>query len=179
MKFTPAKLPGVFLIEPRVFADERGFFMETYHQQKFADAGITGTFLQDNHSKSVRGTLRGLHYQVNRPQGKLVRVVQGEVWDVAVDLRKSSPTFGQWCAFTLNAENKHMVYVPPQFAHGFCVVSETAEFVYKCTDMYSPADERCILWNDSQLAIPWPIKEPILSPKDLQGRRFADADYFS
>lgn len=179
MNFIPAELPGVFVIEPRVFADDRGFFMETYHQQKFADAGITASFIQDNHSKSKRGTLRGLHYQIGRPQGKLVRVVQGAVWDVAVDLRKSSPTFGKWCGWSLSAENKRMVYVPPEFAHGFCVVSETAEFVYKCTNLYSPADERCILWNDSTLSIPWPISEPTMSPKDLQGKRFVDAEYFS
>ena len=178
MRFVPAELPGVFVIEPRVFEDDRGFFMETFHEGKFADAGITAKFVQDNHSKSVRGTLRGLHYQVNRPQGKLVRAVQGEVFDVAVDLRKSSPTFGKWCGWHLSEQNKRMVYVPPEFAHGFCVLSETAEFVYKCTDLYSPADERCILWNDAELAIDWPIAAPLLSPKDLQGRTFQMADYF-
>lgn len=178
MQFVPTELSGAFLIHPRVFSDERGFFMETYHADKFAEAGINLPFRQDNHSRSSHGTLRGLHYQVGQPQGKLVRVVQGEVWDVAVDLRRSSPTFGKWCGWHLSAANKQMVYIPPQFAHGFCVLSETAEFVYKCTDTYAPAQERCIVWNDPTLAIPWPVQNPLVSPRDSAGIAFTAAPYF-
>ncbi len=178
MQISETRLRGMYLIEPRVFADERGFFMETYHQAKFADGGITLPFVQDNHSRSCRGTLRGLHYQIQHPQGKLVRVVQGEVYDVGVDLRRDSPTFGLWIGEYLSAENKRQLYVPPGFAHGFCVVSETAEVTYKCTDLYHPEHERSLLWNDPQLDIDWPIEEPILSAKDAAGSPLGEAETY-
>jgi dTDP-4-dehydrorhamnose 3,5-epimerase len=179
MKFTPTEIPDVILIEPRVFADPRGFFMETYEAQRFREAGIDVSFVQDNHSRSVRGTLRGLHYQIEQPQGKLCRVVQGEVYDVAVDLRRASPTFGRWTATILSAENRRQLYVPPGLAHGFCVLSDTADFLYKCTDFYSPGHERTLLWNDPQLGIPWPVSQPLLSPKDLAGRTLAEAECYA
>lgn len=181
MRFAPTRIPEVVLIEPQVFGDSRGFFMETWHAQKFAAAGLDLTFVQDNHSKSGQGILRGLHYQIANPQGKLVRVISGEVFDVAVDLRQGSPTFGQWVGETLSAENKRMLWVPPGFAHGFYVTSEAAEFTYKCTDFYAPEHERCIRWNDADLAIAWPLVQgapPLLSTKDAAGSPFRQAAYY-
>ena len=166
MRFSEATLSGVIIVEPDVFGDARGFFMETYHAKKYAEGGIREAFVQDNFSRSVRNTLRGLHYQYPNAQGKLVSVVSGEVFDVAVDIRKGSPHFGKWFGVRLSEENKKQVYVPSGFAHGFCVLSETAEFVYKCTTFYSPKDERGILWNDPAIGIRWPVSEPILSEKD-------------
>ncbi|MDP6634049.1 MAG: dTDP-4-dehydrorhamnose 3,5-epimerase [Phycisphaerae bacterium] len=168
MKRIESNLPGVCVIEPVVHPDNRGFFMESYNQRTFADLGINHTFVQDNHSKSQRGVVRGLHYQLAQPQAKLVRVMSGEVYDVAVDVRRGSKTFGRWAGVTLSAENKRMFFVPEGFAHGFCVVSEFAEFAYKCSDFYAPQEERGIVWNDPELAIPWPLGEiaPIISPKD-------------
>jgi len=174
MRVFTTPLPGVLVIEPTVFEDARGFFFESYHYKRYVEHGIAATFVQDNHSRSVKNTLRGLHYQVNPGQGKLVRVVVGEVFDVAVDIRFGSPTFGKWFGTFLSAENKKQMYIPVGFAHGFCVTSEVAEFEYKCTDYYSPKDERGILWNDPDLAIDWPVKEPILSEKDKKNIRFKD-----
>ncbi len=180
MRVTATAIPDVLLIEPAVFGDERGFFMETWQRRKFAEAGIDYDFVQDNHSRSVRGTLRGLHYQIRQPQGKLVRVTHGAVFDVAVDLRKRSPTFGQWVGEHLTAENKRMLWVPPGFAHGFCVTSDVADFQYKCTDYYAPAHERCIRWDDPDLAIAWPLAhEPLVSAKDQQGLPLAQAECFA
>jgi dTDP-4-dehydrorhamnose 3,5-epimerase len=169
-------LPGVCVIEPKVFGDARGFFLETWSQKTFADLGIVTPFVQDNHSLSRRGVLRGLHFQLGRPQAKLVRVVQGEVYDVAVDVRRGSPTFGRAVGVTLTAENKRMLFVPEGFAHGFYVISETAEFTYKCSDFYAPAEERGIIWNDPDLGLAWPLHqpEPLLSPKDQVYRRLRD-----
>jgi len=179
MQVHTTPLPGLLVIEPRVFADARGFFLETFHADKFAEHGLPGTWLQDNLSRSSRGTLRGLHYQRQHPQGKLVYVTRGAVWDVAVDLRRQSPTFGQWFGTELNAENHRQMYVPVGFAHGFCVLSESADFAYKCTDLYRPTDERTLLWNDPELGIAWPDVEPrILSSKDQQGLPLARADVF-
>lgn len=178
MQFHKTDLPGVILIEPKVFGDERGFFMETYHQPRFVAAGIDLPFVQDNHSRSKRGVLRGLHYQLKFPQGKLVRVVQGEIFDVAVDARKSSPTFGRWFGTTLSDANHRQLYVPPGFAHGFCVVSETAEVLYKTTDVYHPEDEKTIAWNDPTIAVAWPVKDPLISPKDQQGLPLGKAECF-
>lgn len=166
MNVIKTPLPGVLVIEPRVFSDQRGFFLETYHQQRYREIGIGETFVQDNHSCSSQGTLRGLHYQLSHPQGKLVRVSSGEVFDVAVDIRRGSPHFGQWFGEYLSAENNKQMYVPPGFAHGFCVMSETADFMYKCTDFYDSTDEQGVAWNDPDLAIDWPITQPILSTKD-------------
>ena len=176
MKRIDTDLPGVCLLEPDVFGDARGFFMETYNRRVFEEIGITQTFVQDNQSRSRRGVVRGLHYQLNQPQAKLVRVTLGEVYDIAVDLRRGSKTFGKWTSVTLTAENKQMFFIPEGFAHGFCVISETAEFAYKCSDFYAPEDERGIIWNDPQLAIPWPLDgaEPILSPKDAAYGPLAD-----
>ncbi|WP_280564594.1 dTDP-4-dehydrorhamnose 3,5-epimerase [Chromohalobacter sp. 48-RD10] len=172
-------IPDVKLIKPKVFGDERGFFMETWNAQVFAEAGIDATFVQDNHSRSVQHTLRGLHYQIRQPQGKLVRVTRGEVFDVAVDLRKSSPTFGQWVGEVLTEKNQHQLWVPPGFAHGFYVMSDTADFQYKCTDFYAPKHERSIRWDDSTLAIDWPITaDPLVSDKDRQGTWFKQAECF-
>jgi dTDP-4-dehydrorhamnose 3,5-epimerase len=168
-------LPGVCLLEPKVFGDARGFFLETYHAAKFAALGIAARFVQDNHSKSVRGTLRGLHYQLQHPQAKLCRVIQGEVLDVVVDIRRGSPTFGQWTSVVLSDENKRQIYVPRGFAHGFAVLSETAEFLYKCDDFYDPADERGIAWNDPALGIDWGVAEPLLSEKDNRNPTLAQA----
>lgn len=176
MKVTKLSLPGVLLLEPQVFEDERGFFMETYNAQRYSQYDLPEKFVQDNHSKSVHNTLRGLHYQLNNPQGKLVRVIQGEVFDVAVDVRKKSPTFGEWVGIHLSGENKKQLYIPEGFAHGFCVLSETAEFLYKCTDFYSPKDERGIIWNDPSLAIEWPIDEPIISGKDCNLPKLSDIE---
>ncbi len=167
MRFLPLEIPEVILVEPKVHGDDRGFFLETYHQRKFADGGITAAFVQDNHSYSVRGTLRGLHAQLRRPQGKLVRVILGEIFDVAVDIRPHSPTFGRWVSEVLSGENLHQLYVPPGFAHGFCVLSETAHVLYKCTELYDPEDEIVIAWNDPRIGIPWPVESPLLSPRDL------------
>jgi dTDP-4-dehydrorhamnose 3,5-epimerase len=177
MNFLPTKIPDVILVEPRVFGDERGYFMETWEQRKFAAAGINAEFVQDNHSRSVRGTLRGLHYQIEQPQGKLVRVVVGEVYDVVVDIRRTSPTFGQWVAEILSADNKKMLWVPPGCAHGFLVTGDEADFVYKCTDFYAPQHERCIRWDDPDLNIDWPLsgQTPLVSDKDRKGARFTDA----
>lgn len=167
-------LAGLFRIEPRVFGDQRGFFLETYQQRKFEAAGLSGNFVQDNQSRSQYGTLRGLHFQLPRPQAKLVFVVQGEIWDVAVDLRRSSPTFGQWYAATLNATNHWQLYIPEGFAHGFCVLSETADVIYKCTEYYAPECEQALQWNDPDLSIPWPVTNPLLSAKDRLGRRVSE-----
>ena len=181
MKVTPLAIPDVVLIEPKVFGDERGFFFESFNQAQFEQAiGKSVQFVQDNHSRSAKHVLRGLHYQIQQPQGKLVRVVQGEVFDVAVDLRKRSKTFGQWVGEILSAENKRQLWIPEGFAHGFVVLSDTAEFLYKTTDYYAPAHERCILWNDETLAIHWPAGiQPILSAKDAQGKAFVDAEVFA
>lgn len=173
MHFIETDIPGVVLVEPRVFRDERGFFLETHHAEKFRAGGIDLTFVQDNHSKSVRGTLRGLHGQHRRPQGKLVRVIAGEIFDVAVDIRPDSPTFGKWVGATLSAENFKQMYVPPGLLHGFCVMSDTAEVLYKCTDLYDPTDEIGAAWDDPAIAIAWPIADPILSEKDKRLPRLA------
>lgn len=175
--FTRSAIPDVWIIEPRVFSDERGFFMETYKRSEFAAQGIAETFVQSNHSKSSKGTLRGLHYQnPPKPQGKLIRALGGEIYDVAVDIRNGSPTFGNWVAVTLSAQNKRMLYVPAGFAHGFCVTSEDAEVQYMTTEEYAPDLEAGIIWNDSDLAIDWPIAEPILSPRDRAWPPLRDAD---
>ena len=175
MKVTPLGIPDVLLIEPKVFGDERGFFFESFNQRAFNEAaGFDVQFVQDNHSKSARNVLRGLHYQLPpKAQGKLVRVIAGEVFDVAVDIRKNSPTFGQWVGEVLSAENKRQLWIPAGLAHGFLVVSESVEFLYKTTDYYAPEVERCILWSDPDLAITWPLKgEPVLAVKDSQGASF-------
>jgi dTDP-4-dehydrorhamnose 3,5-epimerase len=174
MKVLPTPLPGVIVIEPDVFRDPRGFFFETYNAKKYGEAGIAEAFVQDNHSRSARGTLRGLHAQGRHPQGKLVRVVLGEVFDVAVDIRRGSPTFLRWFGVTLSAENFRQCYVPRGFAHGFVVTSEVAEFEYKCTDFYDPTDELRILWNDPAIGIAWPLRDPILSDKDRAARPIAE-----
>ncbi len=166
MRVSETSLPGVLLIEPRVFADPRGMFWETYQAKRYADAGIAVPFVQDNCSRSARGTLRGLHYQRRHPQAKLVWVTRGEVFDVAVDIRRGSPSFGRWFGVTLSGDRPRQVYIPAGFAHGFCVLSEFADFAYKCTDFYVPDDERGIIWNDPDVGIAWPIAEPLLSAKD-------------
>lgn len=166
LKFTPTEIEGVTLIEPHVFRDARGYFLETYHAGKYSAGGLTTPFVQDNHSCSVRDTLRGLHMQLRKPQGKLVRVIEGEIWDVAVDVRVGSASFGQWTAMLLSANNARQLYVPPGCAHGFCVLSERAQVEYKCTALYDPADEVGIAYNDPDLAIPWPIDTPVLSERD-------------
>ncbi|MBE0613460.1 MAG: dTDP-4-dehydrorhamnose 3,5-epimerase [Burkholderiales bacterium] len=180
MKITPTAIADVLLIEPSVFGDERGFFFESFNERVFAEAsGITMKFVQDNHSRSVRNTLRGLHYQIKQPQGKLVRVVTGEVYDVVVDIRRSSPSFGKWLGHRLSAENKMMVWIPPGFAHGFVVLSDSADFLYKTTDYWAPQHERTLLWNDPELAIAWPLAgEPILAAKDRAGTPLAAAEVF-
>lgn len=177
MKFTPTPLPGLIVIEPDVFRDQRGFFFESYHFEKYSKGGIGETFVQDNHSRSTRGTLRGLHAQLSHPQGKLVRVLQGEIFDVAVDIRKGSPTFRRWFGVRLSADNFLQCYIPDGYAHGFCVLSDIAEIEYKCTDFYDPAGEIHLLWNDPALGIQWPIQNPILSPKDRDGVRLADIEH--
>ena len=178
MKATRLAIPEVVLIEPKVFGDARGFFFESFNQKAFNEAtGTNHQFVQDNHSRSAKGVLRGLHYQIQQPQGKLVRVVRGAVFDVAVDIRKSSPTFGRWVGAELSEDNQHQLWVPPGFAHGFLVLSDLADFLYKTTDYYAPQYERSILWNDSDLNINWPIGEPILSNKDRQGLKFNSADF--
>ncbi len=180
MQVIATDIPGVLIIEPKVFGDERGFFFESFNKQDFQQAtGVETDFVQDNHSKSSKGVLRGLHYQIQNPQGKLVRVCSGEVFDVAVDLRKFSPTFGQWVGARLSGDNKRQLWVPQGFAHGFVVLSEVAEFLYKTTDYYAPEHERCIRWNDAELAIDWQYTaEPQVSEKDAQGASFKDADFF-
>jgi len=179
MNVVATTIPDVKLIEPKVFGDARGFFYESYNRRALAPLGIDAEFVQDNHSKSAKNVLRGLHYQVRQPQGKLVRVVAGEVLDVAVDIRRGSTTFGKWVSFVLSAENKRMAWIPPGFAHGFLVRSESAEFLYKTTDYYAPEHERSIVWNDPDLAIDWQLDgEPVLSAKDRDGRRLRDAEVF-
>ncbi|MFC1844492.1 dTDP-4-dehydrorhamnose 3,5-epimerase [Thermodesulfobacteriota bacterium] len=181
MKFIKTEIPDVIIVEPDVFGDHRGFFMETWHAEKFANGGIDAQFVQDNHSRSGKGILRGLHYQIKQPQGKLVRVLSGEVFDVAVDLRRNSPTFGKWFGMYLNDISNQMLWVPPGFAHGFYVVSEQADFFYKCTDFYAQEHERAIRWDDPDLAIDWPLKgeqEPVLAPKDAEAESFKNAEIF-
>jgi dTDP-4-dehydrorhamnose 3,5-epimerase len=181
VKFIPTDIPEVIIVEPRIFEEERGFFMETWEVRKFSSGGVDRSFVQDNHSRSHQGVLRGLHYQVQSTQGKLVRVISGEVFDVAVDLRRASPTFGKWVGVTLSADNKRQLWVPEGFGHGFYVTSPDAEFVYKCTDFYAPEHERSIMWNDPDLGIEWPLvdgRPPILSPKDLAGASFRKAEVF-
>jgi dTDP-4-dehydrorhamnose 3,5-epimerase len=181
MKIIPTSIPDCLIIEPKVFGDERGFFYESFNRKTFAAlTGLDLDFVQDNHSKSAKGVLRGLHYQIQQPQGKLVRAVQGAVLDVVVDIRKSSPTFGQHVTVELSAENKRMFWVPAGFAHGFVVLSETAEFLYKTTDYYAPEFERCIAWNDPELVIDWQLLgAPLVSAKDAQGKLFKEADVFA
>lgn len=181
MKVVPSRLRDALLIEPKVFGDARGFFCETWNRRLFRELGLDIDFVQDNHSRSQRGVLRGLHYQIQQPQGKLVRVVSGAVFDVAVDLRRSSPTFGQWEGLILSAENKRMFWIPPGFAHGFLVLTEYADFLYKASDYYAPAYERAIRWNDPDLAIAWPLAEtgpPLLSAKDAAAPFFRDAEVY-
>ena len=180
MHIIQTAIPDVLILEPKVFGDERGFFFESFNARAFSEAtGLNPNFVQDNHSRSQRGVLRGLHYQVQQAQGKLVRVTAGEVYDVAVDLRRQSPTFGQWVGAHLSADNKRQMWVPEGFAHGFVVLSEFAEFLYKTTDYYAPAHERCIRWDDPKLAIDWPLQEaPRLSAKDQQGLSFDEAEVF-
>jgi dTDP-4-dehydrorhamnose 3,5-epimerase len=180
MKVVPTAIPEVLLLEPRVFGDERGFFYESWNRRSFDELGISAEFVQDNHSKSQKNVLRGLHYQIEHAQGKLVRVTAGAVFDVAVDMRRASPSFGRWVGFTLTAADHRMAWIPPGFAHGFCVTSDAAEFLYKTTDYWSPTHERTLLWNDPQLAIPWPLTgPPLLAAKDLDGRPFTEAETFA
>ncbi len=181
MKAISTEIPDVVVLEPQVFYDARGFFMETYHAQKLAQLGITAEFVQDNHSQSQQGTLRGLHYQLRQAQGKLVRVVCGEIFDVAVDLRRRSPTFGRWTGAILSAENKLQLWIPPGFAHGFYALSPTVDLLYKVTDYYSPEWDRTLLWNDPQINVVWPLlpgQIPVLSAKDAQGKPFSQAEVF-
>ena len=181
MKFVETPLKDVYLLEPKVFGDSRGFFQETWNVETFREAGFDLNFMQDNHSRSARGILRGLHFQTEHTQGKLVRVTSGEVFDVAVDLRRSSPTLGQWYGASLSAENHHMLWVPPGFAHGFYVVSEFADFLYKCTDVYHPASEQTLAWNDPTVGIEWPVpagEEPLLSAKDAAGLAWDEVPLF-
>lgn len=181
MKVTACAIPGVILLEPKVLGDDRGFFFESFNQARFEAAiGRSVTFVQDNHSRSVKNVLRGLHYQIQQPQGKLVRIVAGTVFDVAVDIRRSSPTFGRWIGEILSAENKRQLWVPEGFAHGFVVLSDTAEFLYKTTAYYAPEHERCIAWNDPTIGIEWPVDgAPVLSAKDQQGKSFVEAEHFA
>ncbi|WP_440107004.1 dTDP-4-dehydrorhamnose 3,5-epimerase [Acidovorax sp. BL-A-41-H1] len=181
MQVTPLAIPDVMLIEPKVFGDARGFFFESFNQRAFNEAtGTNHQFVQDNHSRSAKGVLRGLHYQIQQPQGKLVRVVSGSVFDVAVDLRRSSPTFGRWVGEVLSAENQRQLWVPPGFGHGFLVLSDEAEFLYKTTDYYAPAHERCLAWNDPEIGIQWPVAGivPALSAKDAAGLNIGQAELF-
>lgn len=181
MKFTPMVIPEVILVEPVIYGDRRGFFLETWQQRKFAGNGIDVQFVQDNHSRSAQGILRGLHYQIQNAQGKLVRVIHGEIYDVVVDLRRSSPTFGKWLGVNLSEENKAMLWIPPGFAHGFYVLSPQVDCLYKCTDYYAPEFERTIRWDDPELAIAWPLldgREPLLAAKDANGASFRAAEYF-
>jgi dTDP-4-dehydrorhamnose 3,5-epimerase len=180
MRATPTAIAGVLVLEPTVFADARGFFFESYNERAFADAtGIAAKFVQDNHSRSVRNTVRGLHYQIRQPQGKLVRAVAGEIFDVVVDIRRSSPTFGKWTGHRLSAENKTMLWIPPGLAHGFAVLSDYADFLYKTTDYWAPQHERTLLWNDAALGIAWPLAgEPVITAKDRAGVRLSEAEVF-
>jgi dTDP-4-dehydrorhamnose 3,5-epimerase len=173
------ELPGVLLLEPRVFGDDRGFFLESWNAKTFADAGLDLDFVQDNHSRSAHGVLRGLHYQLKNPQGKLVRVTSGAVFDVAVDLRRSSPHFGKWVGYELSEANKRMLWVPPGFGHGFVVTSESADFLYKCTELYDPTDDRGVRWDDPAIGIDWPVTAPALSAKDAAAPLLADAQVFA
>jgi len=166
VRVVPTAIPEILILEPDVHTDGRGFFLETYHADRYREHGIPGPFVQDNHSRSLGGTLRGLHLQLRRPQGKLIRVIEGEILDVAVDVRRGSPTFGRWVSVALTAENFKQVYIPPGFAHGFCVVSPVAQVEYKCTDVYDPSSELGVAWNDPALAITWPVTQPLLSPRD-------------
>jgi dTDP-4-dehydrorhamnose 3,5-epimerase len=175
VKVTPTELPGVLLVEPRVFGDARGFFLETFHAERYAGAGIVGPFVQDNLSRSVKHTLRGLHFQEPQPQGKLVHVLRGAVWDVAVDVRNGSPHFGAWVGLELSEDNRRQLWIPPGFAHGFCVLSDSADFFYKCTDFYAPESERCVRWNDPAIGIRWPVRSPRLSAKDAVAPALADS----
>ena len=174
VKFSKTSLPGVLLVETAVFKDDRGYFLETYHQRKYVEGGIARSFVQDNRSHSTRNVLRGLHYQLRNPQAKLVYVLSGEIFDVAVDIRRGSPTFGKWAGVHLSAENNHQIFIPEGFAHGFCVLSETADVLYKCSALYTPEDEFGILWSDPTIDIEWPVKKPILSPKDKQYPTLSD-----
>lgn len=174
MKIESTKLADVLLVTPQVFGDERGFFMETYNKQKAAEFGLPSEFVQDNHSRSSKGVLRGMHYQAPQWQGKLVRAVRGEIYDVAVDVRAGSPTFGEWVGVYLNDENRQQLYVPEGFAHGFCVTSDIAEVIYKCTNLYAPEQEGSLQWNDPDVGIEWPVDEPLLSGKDVTGQRLRD-----
>jgi len=181
MEFVPTALPEVILVKPRVFGDARGFFLETWQERRFAEAGIPAKFVQDNHSHSLKHTLRGLHFQIRQAQGKLVRVAYGAVFDVAVDMRRSSPNFGRWVGALLTAENGHMLWVPPGFAHGYLALSETVDFLYKCTDYYAPEHERAVRWNDSTIGVVWPLPEgvlPLLSGKDQVAPWLADAESY-
>ena len=179
MQFIPAAISDVLIIEPNVFGDARGFFLESWNERAFLEAGIKARFVQDNHSRSARNVVRGLHYQIKQPQGKLVRVIVGEIFDVAVDIRKSSPTFGKWEGTKLSTQNKRIIWIPPGFAHGFLALSESAEVLYKTTDYYSPEHERTILWNDPAIGIEWPLAgEPQLSPKDKAGYPLSRAEVF-
>ncbi|GCB02019.1 dTDP-4-dehydrorhamnose 3 [Sulfuriferula multivorans] len=180
MNIIPTKIPDVLVLEPKVFGDERGFFYESYNRRAMTEAGIPDDFVQDNHSRSAKGVLRGLHYQIQNTQGKLVRVISGSVYDVAVDLRKSSPTFGKWVGIELSAENKRMAWIPKGFAHGFVVTSDTAEFLYKTTDYWAPQFERSLLWNDPALGIAWPLEgEPTIAAKDAAGLPLAQCEVFA
>jgi len=180
MRVTPTAIAGVLVIEPKVFADERGFFFESFNERAFAEAtGVIAKFVQDNHSRSVRNTLRGLHYQIRQPQGKLVRVAAGEVFDVVVDLRRSSPTFGRWVGEYLSAGNRKMMWIPAGMAHGFSVLSEYADFLYKTTEYWAPQHERTLLWNDAEIAIAWPLAgEPVLAARDRAGKRLSEAEVY-
>lgn len=175
LNFIESPLPGVILIEPKVLADERGFFMETYHLARFRENGIPALFVQDNHSRSMRGVLRGLHYQEPHGQGKLVRCTRGALFDVAVDIRRGSPHFGKWFATEISEANRRMLWVPPGFAHGFCATSDVADLVYKCSELYDASSDRSILWNDPDIGIEWPVTDPLLSPKDAAAPRLRDA----
>ena len=179
MRVTPTEIPDVLIVEPRVFGDARGFFLESWNRRTLAGLGLDVDFVQDNHSRSARGVLRGLHYQVQHAQGKLVRVVAGEVFDVAVDLRRSSPTFGRHVAVTLSADDARMLWVPPGFAHGFCVTSDSADFLYKTTDYWHAEHERTLLWNDPALRIAWPVRAPVLAAKDAAGTPFVRAETYA
>jgi dTDP-4-dehydrorhamnose 3,5-epimerase len=174
MRVEPTVLPGVVIVHPDVHRDGRGFFVEIYHVDRYREHGVDATFVQDNHSQSIRGTLRGLHLQPRRPQGKLIRVIEGEVFDVAVDVRRGSPTFGRWVAVTISADDFRQIYIPPGFAHGFCVLSPIAQVEYKCTDFYDPSSELGIRWNDPAIAIQWPVSEPRLSDRDRQNPPLGD-----
>lgn len=180
MRFETTEIPGVVVIELKMFSDDRGFFMETYQRRRFVEAGVGETFVQDNHSRSRPGVLRGLHYQVQQPQGKLIEVLRGEVFDVAVDLRRSSPTFGKWFGLKLGEDSRKLLYVPPGCAHGFYVVNGPADVYYKCTDFYAPQHERTLLWNDPELGVNWPLAgTPVVSAKDLQGQSLAQAETYA